>query len=533
MPLPEQELIPSGASELLIEAAREELSAITRELARRRHASDPPTWAKERLGDHLWSKQRIILSSVKDNRKTAVQSCHEAGKSYLAAVACAYWLDSHKPGEAFVVTSAPTGRQVRAILWREIGRAHSRGGLPGRTNQTEWIMRVPSGKEELVAFGQKPADMDPTAFQGIHARYVLVILDEACGIPKALWDAADSLIANDDGRLLAIGNPDDPNSEFAVNCRPNSGFTVIRISAFDTPNFTGEEVPPELRSVLVGRTWVEEKRKKWAPTWRWNEAGTIVMPPPGYSMSDVNPLWASKVLGLFPPAGSAFTLIPLHLIEEAQSRALPAEGASELGVDCGAGGDASVTAHRVGPVVRILSEDHNPNTMATTGKVIAERKATKAECVKVDRIGIGAGITDRGIELGEPFVGINVGEKATCQCSAIREDLFNRGLPVVKRGPHFDDCNCSRFANLKAQYYWELRERFERGDIDLDADDQETADELSSIRYRRTSAGMLLIESKDEAKRRGVPSPNRAEAIMLAFAEPPTIEDGPQGGVLW
>jgi hypothetical protein len=164
----------------------------------RKYGADPVRWVRERLKQVAWSKQREILAAIRDHRKTAVRSCHGVGKSHIAAVAVAHWLDTHPPGEAFVVTTAPTAAQVRAILWRYIRRNHKRGGLPGRVNQTEWFI-----DDEIVAYGRKPADQDESAFQGIHARFVLVVIDEACGVPEQLWIAADALATNVDCRILA------------------------------------------------------------------------------------------------------------------------------------------------------------------------------------------------------------------------------------------------------------------------------------------------------------------------------------------
>jgi hypothetical protein len=485
-------------------SAREEIAAIENELLRRQWRRSPDSWASEALGSSLWSKQKEILQSIRDNRRTAVRSCHGSGKSFTAATAVAHWLSTHIPGEAFAVTSAPTGRQVRAILWREINRAHGRGGLPGRTNQTEWHMVGLNGHEELVGFGQKPADLDPTAFQGIHARFLLLVFDEACGMPSLLWTAADSLMTNEHCRFLAIGNPDDPTSEFARVCGLGSDWNVISISAFDTPNFTGEAIPTEVSDVLVTRTWVEEKRKLWAPTWVWDEGRC--RPPKGASPDDTDPYWQSKVLGTFPARGGPLSLIPETWIEAAMERSLAPTEPNELGVDCGAGGDASVTCHRRGPVCRILSEDRNPNTMETCGKVVEERRQAHAALVKVDSIGIGAGIVDRGREVGEPFVGVNVGQSA--------------------RDPE-------RFSNLKAENWWAVRERFEAGDIDLDPLDMALAAELSSLRYRRTSRGQIQIESKEEARKRGIASPNRADALMLALSPLPPSAKPKKGGLLW
>ena len=256
---------------------RDKLSAIQAELSRRKQFSDCNLWVNNRLGDSLWSKQRDICASVSDHRRTAVRSCHSAGKSFIASRIVSWWIARDKPGHAFVVTSAPTNPQVRAILWKEINRVHAKGNLPGRTNQTEWKLEV-LGKEELVAFGRKPSDYDPTSFQGIHAPRVLVVFDEACGMPSLLWEAADSLISNDESKILVIGNPDDASTEFANVCKPGSGWNVIEIAAFDTPNFTGEPMPSHVLKQLAGKTYVEEKRRKWAPTWTWTDDGKRCVP---------------------------------------------------------------------------------------------------------------------------------------------------------------------------------------------------------------------------------------------------------------
>ena len=182
-----------------------------------RFVDDPVGFVCGPLGEELWSKQREIAEAVREHRHVAVRSAHDTGKSFIASRLAAWWLSVHAPGEAFVVTTAPTFAQVRAILWREIHRAHQRGKLPGRVNQTEWWI-----DGEIVAYGRKPADYDDHAFQGIHARYVLVILDEACGIPSSLWTAVETLATNEHSRVLAIGNPDSPLSQFKRVCEEDS-----------------------------------------------------------------------------------------------------------------------------------------------------------------------------------------------------------------------------------------------------------------------------------------------------------------------
>lgn len=443
-----------------------ELYQIESEILRRKWRRDPARWIHDRLGEHVWSKQREILRSVRDKRRTAVHSCHDSGKSFIAARIAAWWIDTHPLGEAFVITSAPTARQVRAILWREIGRAHAKG-LPGRTNQTEWFVTMPNGKEELVALGMKPSDTDPAAFQGFRARYLLVIFDEACGIPSNLWDAADSMISTKDSRFLAIGNPDDPDSEFAKVCSPGSGWNVIGIDAFDTPNFTDEIIPEHLSNILISKIWTDEKRRKWG---------------------EDNPLWIAKIRGRF-PENTKDGLIPLSWIKAAQLRELDPVGTGELGVDVGGGRDKNTIAHARGPVVRIIWRDQNPDTMQTCGRVIIVLNETKALVAKVDEIGIGRGVVDRGREQGKPFVGINVGRKAK---------------------------NEEAYTNLRAEGYWNLRERFQNGSIDIDPDDDDLAAQLVDLTYKPVSGGKIQVVSKEELRKKLGRSPDDADAVMLA-----------------
>lgn len=493
-----------------------ELQAIESELARRRYLERPDVWVKERLKEQIWSGQQKILESVRNHRKTAVKSCHEIGKSFIAARVVCWWIDVHPITKAFAVTTAPTDPQVEAILWKEIGRVHAKG-LPGRLNTKEWLVTPSVGKEEMVAFGRKPSDYNSVAFQGIHAPFVLVVLDEADGIPYLLYEAADSLIANDAGKIVAIGNPDNPTSHFSEVCKPGSGWNVIEVGAFDTPNFTGEELPQSIKDQLIGYNYVEEKRRQWAPHWKWNKERTRVEPPPNSDPQDTDPLWQSKILGKFPKNAGVQTLIRDEWIMSAQNRFhihINDAGMYNpriIGVDVGAGGDSTSQCLREGPLNRIMAEDHNPDTMQTCGNIIHNLNEWDADSAQIDSIGIGIGVVNRGQEQKKPFVGINVGEAAEGEI----EELDPQGnMKTIQAS--------TKFINKRAQYYWQLREKFERGDIAVDPHDLQLAKELREIRFKRTSTGKIQIESKDEIKKRlNGQSCNRAESLMLANAEVP------------
>lgn len=464
---------------------------------------DPVGFIRDVLGEHVWSKQAEIAEAVRDHRKVAVPSCHESGKSWLCARLVAWWLTVHKPGEAFVVTSAPTTPQVKAVLWREINRAHRAGNLPGRTNLTEWYIG-----QEIVAYGRKPADYDPTAFQGIHARYVLVVLDEACGIPETLWHAANSLVANESGRILAPGNPDDPGSYFKKVCDPDSGWVVIPVDAFETPNFTGEPVPDILRESLVSPIYEAEMRAEFG------EEGATYL---------------SKVRGQF-PSDNPDGVVPLSWIRQCQpdretiAAGLPPEKAYapddllpvELGVDVGAGGDETVIRERRGMVAGRTWRYRTPDSTQAAGYVMQAIHETGATRVKVDTIGVGWGVVGRLRELrvkdddgerghGAEVVGVNVGEAST---------------------------DPKRFPKLRDQLWWEIGRELSRQQAwDLSAVDERTVAQLIAPTWKPDSSGRHQVEKKADTIKRLKRSPDDADALLLAYYAPAPLPTVPPAGI--
>jgi hypothetical protein len=442
-----------------------------------RWAQDPASWVRDRLGQTVWSKQREIMESVRDNRKTAVRSCHGAGKSHVASLVVSWWLDAHPPGEAFVVTTAPTTAQVRAILWRYIRRMHKSAGLPGRVNQVEWLI-----DEELVAFGRKPADADESAFQGIHAPYVLAVLDEACGIPESLWIGAEAITTGPWCRILAIGNPDNAATHFFKVSQPGSGWNPIRISAYDTPNFTGEKIPEIVSASLISREWVSEKEQEW---------GTE------------NALFRSKVEGEF-TLDSADTVVRSSDVAtcrlDTEAKYSPADlSPVELGVDVGGGLDETVVRERRGVLAgrewRIRTD--RPEKIAPL--VLRAIRESGATAVKIDSIGVGFGVigelrnaASRG-EHEARIIGVNVSES-----------------PRDKK----------KFANLRAEMWWTIgRELSSQGGWDLSRMENGdiTCAQLLQPRWELDSKGRILVEPKDRIRDRTGRSPDNADALLLAY----------------
>lgn len=490
IPYPDPAVIPTLDGALLerLQYLRR-LQQLKAERDRRRHAryqSDPASWVENELHGELWSKQREILQSLVDHRKTAVRSCHNIGKSHLAAVAVAWWISTYP--DAFVVTTAPTFNQVKVVLWRYIRRLHRDHNLPGRCNQTEWIVN-----DEIVAFGRKPADYDATGFQGIHAAHVLVIIDEAGGVPDSLWDAADSLASNEGCRMLAIGNPDTPGTRFQLIQEIGSTWHPIHISAYDSPNITGEPISDRLRRLLVSRQWVDEKLIDWG---------------------EDNPVYVSKVLGQFPTQDphSVVRIRDINacrLVDTPHPYTLEQLTPVELGVDVGGGGDLTVIRERRGILAgrEWVSRSDRPEELAPlVARLIRETRAT---AVKIDAIGIGWGL---------------VGELR----NSARRREHNAAIHAVKVSER--STQPTKYRNLRSEMWWRVgREQSAARAWDLSAMDNadQTIAELLTPRYIENTNGQIEVESKkDIRKRQHGRSPDHADALLLAYLRPRATLDG-------
>jgi len=446
-----------------------------------RALTHPIWWIREVLGHEPWQKQVEIIESVRDNRTTAVKSCHAAGKSFTAADVSLWFLYTHKP--SIVLTTAPTDRQVRGILWKEIRKSFKRAKYPlGGTILTQELKL----SEDWFAWGFTAPDYDPDRFQGFHEIYLLVVADESSGVSDGIFEGIDGVLTSEQARLLMIGNPTNPTGRFAKAFK-SPDTNKISISAFETPNFTEfgiseqdilqntweNKVTGDLPApFLVTPRWVHERLHEWTVS---------------------SPLWQAKVLARFPEAGND-TLIPLHLVEAAVDRQLSRIRPLELGVDVARyGSDETVIMLRQGPVARIIKIMPTSSTMEVAGEVIRALRETGASSAKIDAVGLGAGTYDRVEEQGFPAEEMQSGAAAS---------------------------DPERFANARAEWYWGLRTRFETGDIDIE-NDAMLISQLSNIRYKINSRGQIIIESKEDMKKRGISSPDRADTLMLTFAKKP------------
>ena len=442
---------------------------------------DPVDWASRKAGINLWSKQQEIIRSIAGNRRTAVQSGHGIGKSLTASVAACWWIDTHPPDQTLVVTTAPSVKQVHAILWEEIRKIHKTAGLPGEVQISDnWLI---GGR--LVGFGRKPQDHDRDAFQGLHRKYLLVILDEAAGIPEWLWGSARDIATGEHCRMLAIGNPTDPSSYFRKVCRPDSGWNVIKVSVFDSPNFTGEPVEKTVSEDLTSWKYIEDAKR---------------------DLGEGSPMWKARVEGEFPDVDE-FSVIPLGWIYQAQERWVQWDEAGRpvssdwrriIGADIARyGNDKTCFAERIGDAFLTPRIMPRTDTMGTASLLGRELNRERGDIAVVDTNGVGAGVYDAIKKANHAALGVNVGNRTSMK----------------------DTSGQIEFYNVRAAVYWKMREALDpaRSPTIMLPPDDDLASDLSTPHWKTMPGGKIVIESKDDIRKRLNRSPDRGDAVCLAL----------------
>ena len=200
------------------------------------------------------------------------------------------------------------------------------------------------------------------------------------------------------------------------------------------------------------------------------------------------------------------SFIPAALVIKARQEKVEPYGPLIIGVDpAGVGADRTAIAWRRGHRIEKIETRRNLDTMeivAWLGKIITDEKPAK---VNIDVGGMGVGIFDRIMELGHSrsvVQAVNFGGK-----SHEMPPLDERGNPA------------GGFANRRAELWGNLKKALEQGRFQLPDRDSLQAD-LVSCGYRYRSDGKLVLESKEDMRARGVPSPDEGDAVALCFSEP-------------
>lgn len=491
------------------------------------YKDDPVLWAKEVLGVHLWSKQREIAYSVRDNKRTTVRSSNGVGKTYTAAILAAWWIAVHydeEPDQTIVVTTAPSFPQITTNLFPEIrmNLTASRkeeyddgtpkgdfyqplpGNITSSGNKAEW--RDQHGN--ILALGRKPAEGDViTTFAGIHRKNVLFIMDEAGGVSPDMFVSAERLTTNKNAKLLSIGNPDRRGSQFYKTFYdPDEAnrWHQIHISAYDSPTFTDEPCPEELLEYMPDPDWVKSNMRAWGGA--------------------EDPRAKIAILGEFPDEDESVFFSETAL-NNAENTEIEPNGATILGVDLAMQGlDRSVVYSNRGGHIRLVESWGKASAAENAHKVLQAIKQTGADYVNIDSGGIGTPIIERVLELN----------------NSEEEYQLEFHLTMMNSSETSDDPK--RWYNKRAQWYDKLREGMVLSKVDLEYHSGDGSrhgslrKQFTDINYKIQETGnranSILMESKRDMKARVGYSPDDIDAIVYSYMNPEeTPPEPPKGKV--
>jgi hypothetical protein len=477
---------------------------------------------KSILGERTWRKEEEILRSVELQKYTAVRSGHGVGKTYSAGRAALWFLLTHP--HSIVITTAPTWRQVKKLLWGEIRKAFRRFDRRYKLKKDAALLETELRlDDDWYALGVSTDE--PERFQGFHAKYLLIVIDEAPGVSHDIYESCISLMTGSNSKMLVIGNPLSPSGWF-YEAFKSELWNKIHISCFDCPNVVEQlrssggtdSHPPHPRILkssvplpyprLVTLDWIEDRKREWG---------------------EDSPIYQSRVLGEFPREGED-TLIPLAWLDREGTRdrgqRVGKDGTAPnpdsrslsplaMGVDVARyGSDETVFLVRDGRRVLDVASTRGKSTMETCGRIIriAERCAIRPEDIRVDDAGVGGGVVDRLREQGRNVVAVNFASAASDQ---------------------------HHFLNLRAELFWRLREALNPENEGRDAGNEsppgrenakspffidgkfrKLQGQLSALRYFFTSDGRIKIEPKEFYKKRMGESPDHADALAISFARP-------------
>ena len=412
----------------------------------------------------------------------AIASGHGVGKTSLVAWVI-FWFISCRVDPAIVVTANTLG-QLTGKTWRELAKWH-RLGIHGAWFQwtatkfylkerpeTHFAAAVPWSKERSEGFA------------GLHAKAVLVVFDEASAIDDSIWEVTEGAMTTSGAIWLVYGNPTKNTGRFRECWRRWR-------HRWDTMQVDSRTAKKANRGQID--KWVED----------YGEDSDFVR---------------VRVRGEFPRSASS-QLIGSDLVDQAKvvfrrrfgdrlSKALMnGPGCLEgMRLDDNAmaprimvvdvarfGSDQSVIAIRQGRAFVVLAKYREMDTQQLAFRVAEWIGGEQPDAVFVDAVGVGGGVVDTLRGLGFEVEEVNAGMKA------------------------LDD---RKFFNRRAEMWWNMREWLSKGGM-IPYDDKEISDDLTGPEYGFSDRGQRVqLESKDDMRARGLPSPDTGDALAMSFWMP-------------
>lgn len=476
---------------------QEALEEIRQESQKKIYRRDPEAWYADVLDGRWWSKQKEIAWSFaapnKSQTMTIVKSCNGIGKTAIAGDLATWLIAVNDPMELSIIATAPIFSQIGTGLFRYINdnynAASTRGfEIPGRfvADPAIKVARLGGGNDKSVMQAKRPADNNLiSSFQGIHDGIVAVLMDEAGGLPEDLWIGANAVTTNEHAHILAIGNPDSLHTAFHRRFQDRERFrdwNPISISAYESPNLTGEVIHPDpvkdasIKSHLVQKDWVEMMERQAHPN--------VVL---------------AKVHGEF-PKDDATSFFPQHAMNKAFDTEINPAGEDRiLGVDLAFGGEDSTWVYmNQGGHIRALKKlMYNDDYLALANQVHQVAVSAGASEVRVDAAGTGKGI-------------FSILEK---------QPEFQGHYVLVGLSGGLGSPDNTQWAQMRAYMYDDFRRQMQEGLVDLDPADTPVRDQMQSQTYEINNRGAIQITPKQVMRKAGLSSPDELDAAIMSAVD--------------
>ena len=428
-----------------------------------RYQNDPAGFSEHVIGMKPIPWQREVMDAIgKGERLASCVSGHGVGKSSCAAAIILWFMTTKFPCK--VVVTAPTASQLFDALFAELKSRLKE--MPKAVSQlfeaTSDRIVLKSSPTEAFCSARTSSKERPEALAGVHSQNVLLVADEASGSPETVFESGSGSMSGKNAHTILLGNPVRASGFFyRTQTELADRWWTRKVSCLDSP--------------LVSEDFIEDMKSRYG---------------------EESNAYRVRVRGEWPVADED-TYIPLHLITDATTRDIDESPVAPViyGVDCARyGSDRSALVKRKGNTITEIKTWRDKSTMELAGIIFNEYENAKIidrpQEICVDVIGIGAGVVDRLIELDLPARGINVSESASMS---------------------------EKYMRMRDELWGKAREFFEQKDCKI-PDDATLIHELATPRFAFTSTGKIKIESKDEMRKRGIRSPDIADAFCLTLA---------------
>jgi hypothetical protein len=445
----------------------------------RRYRHDPVRFIREQLGYCPDTWQCEVANDLAKNKWVTVRSGQGVGKTALAASLMLWFLTVYPFPR--VVATAPTQQQLRDVLWSELAKWHTKS--PILTALLKWTKTYVFVRNcETRWFAAARVAVRPENMQGFHEDNMLFVVDEASGIRDEIMEAILGTLTGENNKLLMCGNPTRPSGIFYDSHNGKRGdFIARRVNSEDSPRTNKENIDALAKAYGRGSN-----------------------------------VYRVRVLGEFPLQDDD-VFIPLPLIERSVTLGLdyrpgPKPGLIHMACDVARfGDDKTVIGYKVDAQVRLPEKRRGQDTMKTADRIvelgeslIARYKWAGKIPVKVDDGGVGGGVVDRLRQIKrnspERFAWLEVFPVTfgTRIKNRHYHDSTSYMTGIVKKllMPH-DEAGIMKSVEL------------------LLPEDNNLAAQLSSRKYRLTEASKIQVESKEAMKKRGLPSPDEADCVLL------------------